>query len=210
MKQLAKYFILSCLPFFLIAFATLKVQATPAADEVAFGLQSESISTQDGSVRRATFSLHKGSNTEPVTLTTTIAYDTALFNAPQSMDVKPHPILGDKILSTNFDENSGIIRVSLGIEDYDINNPPLPDGNLFSIDFKALPDVNPTDDSITLNDNIELGPNQASSKDATLLKVTDDAGMAFDNGSMDNEVTTGKFDASTGAADQSCFISALH
>lgn len=199
MKTLVKIFSASFFVFFIFTSLSLQVHAAPAADEVVFSLRSEDITTQSGQVRRVYFTIQKGANAVPVSLTTTLGYAPELFTAVQSTDVVPSVGL-NKVVSPNIDQNNpGIIRLSVGVEDY--NGEPLPAGELFYINFKVLPGVDLEADSIDFIDDINLGPNQAGTREATLLKVVNEWGTVFDN-----ENTEAGWDKSSEVKSHSCFI----
>lgn len=205
MKQLIRIVLSSCLFLFLLLFPGLHLEATPAPDEVAFTLRSEDVATQAGQVQRVYFNLQKGTKAVPVSVTTTIEYDTEIYRSVQSADIVPTSLVKDsKAVSANLESNAqGIIRVGVGVEDY--NDQPLPDGDLFYLDFKLLPGAVAQEGSIDINGNIELGPNQASTNKATPITVVNSAGVVFDDGS-----SMGKWDDSSSKKAGSCFINSLY
>ncbi len=199
MKTLVKIFRASFFIFFIFTSLSLQVHAAPAADEVGFSLRSEDITTQSGQVRRVYFNIQKGANAVPVSLTTTLGYAPELFTAVQSTDVVPSAGL-NKVVSPNIDQNNpGIIRLSVGVEDY--NGEALPAGELFYISFKVMPGVDLEANSVDFNYDINLGPNQAGTREATLLKVVNEWNIDFDN-----ENTAAGGDKSSEVKAHSCFI----
>lgn len=205
MKQLAKIVSASCCFLYLFVLFALPVYSATAADEVVFSLQSEDITTPNGQIRRIHFSLKKGAKAVPVSISTSLDYDLEVFSPVQSGDIVATSLLtaAEKRLTTDTEEGtSGIIRISLGVENF--NDKPLPEGDLFYIDFKILPGAKAEEDSIAFNCDLDLGPNQACTSEAKLLRVVNVSGQVLDSGS-----SAGNWDDSGGSKAQSCFIGAL-
>ena len=206
MKSLVKMFGLSFLGFFIFAFFILQAHAAvvPAANEVSFGLRFEDMTTQTGQVRRVYFTIQKDANVVPVSLSAAIRYVPELFQPVQSSDVVSSSSLNHKVVYPSIDPNNpGIIKVSVGAEDF--NEEPLPAGDLFYINFKVLAGVDLDANSIDFNYDSNLGPNQADTKDATMLKVVNEWGTPFDY-----ESTAGNWDEESGTSFQSCFIGEVY
>jgi len=206
MKVLVKIFRLSFFLVFIFAVFTIQARAhiVPAANEVSFGLRFEDMTTQTGQIRRVYFTIQKDPNALPVSLSTAIRFVPNLFQPLQNTDVVTPSVLTNKVVYTSIDPNNpGIIKVSLKGEG--VNEEPLPSGDLFYIDFKVLTGVDLDANSIDFNYDSNLGPHQASTKDATLLKVVNEWGTAFDY-----ESVAGNGAEESGARFQSCFIGALY
>lgn len=183
--------------------------ATPTADQVIFSFKKENITPTSGqNIHRVKFGIEKGSTAVPVCLTTSIEYNTdvfTLFTEPDlvvSSNISNEPI--NKTVTPNLSKNNlGILKVGVGVENY--NDTPLPAGDLFYIDFKVKPGATPSEDDVSFNYDLNLGPNQASDKSARLLKVANDAGEIFNN----NLEVAASGKKSGGGGGGSCFIGSI-
>ncbi|MEW5803318.1 MAG: hypothetical protein AB1847_14585 [bacterium] len=207
MKCLPKIYILIFIFLFLLiaGFPPAQILAAPAADQVVFVLSKENTTSGTGqAIHKVTFGIEKGSGAVPVCLTTTIEYNLNVFSLFTEADLSPSSAANsiNKDVTPNLSKNSqGIIKVGVGVEDY--NDTPLPDGDLFTINFKVKSGATPSADDVFITHDISEGPNQASNSGATLLKVADESGEIFD--STLDVADSGSSSGSKG----SCFIGSL-
>ncbi|MGA1868043.1 MAG: hypothetical protein ACMUJM_05780 [bacterium] len=178
-------------------------------NEIVFNIRSEGIVTDSEQICRATFSIYKGDDVYPVCLSTTVSYDTQVFDTVREVDIdSDYPALENKDISIRLDEEQhGIIGIMIGVEVY--NDLPLTDGDLFSIDFKVKPGATPTDNSIAICIDPNIGPNQASNSmaDALDVNVVRDLGALWSNS---NGATEGWFDDKETPRHYACFIEIVY
>jgi len=205
MKKLKKIRLSSCLFLIIFLLFIINIYTASATDEVKFGLRFEDITSETIKIRRAYFNLKKGT-AEPVSISVSLQYERSIFEQVQLSDIAPHENLKNKTISTSFirDDKSDTIRVSVGLENY--NSETLPEGDIFTVDFKVLGGVTPSDDSISFNKDDSLGPNQASTKEPRLLIVATESGDILDSGSPVDP--TNVLDKENNGSN-SCFINLL-
>lgn len=206
MNHLPKIYILIFLFLFVAGFSPAQSLAAPAPDQVIFSFDKENVSSSGGQLHRVHFGIQKGSAVVPVCLTTTIEYDTEVFDLFSEEDLVASSNVSNKAVTPNLSKNEqGVIKVGVGVEDY--NDTPLPEGEMFYINFKVKPGATPNEDDVTFSYNVEMGPNQASNSSAKLLQVTDAAGAIFnDKIEVANTTPPRK---SGGGSKGSCFIGSL-
>ncbi|MEW6379922.1 MAG: hypothetical protein AB1611_09990 [bacterium] len=207
MNRFPKTYILTFLLLFMAGFSPAQTLAAPASDQVVFSFEKENVTSPGGQIHRVHFGIQKGSAVVPVCLTTSIEYDTEVFDLFSEEDLVASSNVSNKAVTPNLSKNDqGIIKVGVGVEDY--NDTPLPEGEMFYINFRVKPGVTPEEDDVAFNYNIMLGPNQASDSSARLLKVADVTGAIF-NDKIEVANTTPPPKKSGGGSKGSCFIGSL-